>query len=52
MPYKERLSILKDAEVNDWYSAPNLSLEEKRIHFALNDLELDVIKSIRSIRIN
>ena len=47
MPYKERLTILHDAEVNDLYSIPTLSLEEKRISFALNDLEQDVIKSIR-----
>ena len=48
MPYKERLTILHDAEVNELYSIPTLSLEEKRISFALNDLEQDVIKSIRN----
>lgn len=47
MPYKERLKILHDAEINDLYGIPNLTLEEKRISFALNDLEMDVIKSIR-----
>ena len=47
MPYKERLTILNDAEVNDLYSIPTLSLEEKRISFVRNDLEQGVIKSIR-----
>lgn len=47
MPYKERLTILHHAEISDLYGTPSLSLEEKRISFALNDLELDVIKSIR-----
>ncbi len=47
MPYKERRTILQTAEINDLYSIPSLSLEEKRVSFALNDLELDVVKSIR-----
>lgn len=47
MPYNERLKILHDAEINDLYGIPSLTLEEKRISFALNDLEMDVIKSIR-----
>lgn len=47
MSYSKRLSILHEAEINDLYGIPCLSLEEKRVSFALNDLELDVIKSIR-----
>ena len=48
MSYKERLTILHEAEINDLYCLPSLSLEEKRVSFALNDLELDVIKSFRN----
>ena len=47
MSYKERLTILHESEINDLYGVPSLSLEEKRVSFALNDLEQDVIKSIR-----
>jgi len=47
MPGSKRLTILHQAEINDLYGVPSLSLEEKRVRFALNDLELDVIKSIR-----
>jgi hypothetical protein len=47
MSYKERLTILHTAEINDLYGVPKLSLEEKRISFALNDMEQDVIDSIR-----
>lgn len=31
MPYKERLTILHTAEINDLYGVPSLSLEEKRV---------------------
>jgi len=48
MLYKERLTILQTAEINDLYGIPCLSLEEKRVSFTLNDLELDVIKTIRA----
>ena len=47
MPGSKRLTILHQAEINDLYGVPSLSLEEKRVRFALNDLELDVMKSIR-----
>ena len=47
MPFKERLTILHKSEISDLYGIPYLSLEEKRVSFALNDLELSVIKSIR-----
>ena len=48
MPNSKRLTILHEAEINDLYGVPSLSLEEKRVSFALNDLEQDVIKSIRA----
>ncbi len=48
MLYKERLTILQTAEINDLYGIPCLSLEEKRVSFTLNDLELNMIKSIRA----
>ena len=48
MSYKERLTILHEAEINDLYGIPSLSLEGKRVSFALNDPEQDVIKSIRN----
>lgn len=47
MPNSKRLTILHTAEINDLYGIPSLSLEEKRVSFALNDLELDAINSIR-----
>ena len=47
MPNSKRLTILHEAEINDLYGVPSLSLEEKRVSFALNDLEQDAIKSIR-----
>ena len=47
MPNSKRLTILHEAEINDLYGVPSLSLEEKRVSFALNDLELDAINSIR-----
>jgi hypothetical protein len=47
MPNSKRLTILHEAEVNDLYGVPSLLLEEKRVNVAVNDLELDAIKSIR-----
>ena len=47
MPNSKRLTILHTAEINDLYGIPSLSLEGKRVSFALNDLELDAINSIR-----
>ena len=46
MPNSKHLIILHEAEINDLYGVPRLSLEEKRVSFSLNDLEQDVIKSI------
>lgn len=48
MSYKGRLTILHTAEINHLYGIPSLSLEVKRVSFALNDLEQDVIKTIRN----
>lgn len=48
MSYKERLKILHEAEIHDLYGVPRLTLEGKRFTFALNDLEMDMIKSIRN----
>ncbi|MFT6387987.1 MAG: hypothetical protein ACJAUP_001359 [Cellvibrionaceae bacterium] len=47
MYYNERLTILHEGEINDLYGVHNMSLEKKRVSFALNDLALDVIDSIR-----
>lgn len=43
MPYSKRLTILYTAEINDLYGVPGLSLEEKRVSFALDDLEHEAI---------
>ena len=48
IPNSKRLTILHEAEITDLYGIPKLSLEEKRVSFALNDPEQDVIKSIRA----
>jgi hypothetical protein len=47
MSYAERIQILTESEINDLYSPPCLSLEERRFYFTLNDLEMKVVKSIR-----
>ena len=48
MLYSKRLTILQEAEVYDLFGIPNLSVEEKRVYFSLNDSESDVIQSIRN----
>ena len=47
MPNSKRLTILNEAEVKDLYGVPSLSLEVKRVSFVLNDMEQDIIQSIR-----
>jgi hypothetical protein len=47
MSNSTRLTILHTAEINDLYGVLSLSLEEKRVSFALNELEQDAIKSVR-----
>ena len=49
MPNSKRLTILNEAEVKDLYGIPSLSLEEKRVSFALNNLEQDVIKQVSPV---
>jgi len=39
MSNSKRLTIVHTAEINDLYGVPRLSLEERRVSFALNDLE-------------
>lgn len=48
MAYTERPQILLESEINDLYSPPGFTLEERRFYFALNDLEVRAVKSIRS----
>ncbi len=47
MAIQKQLQILTESEINDLYSPPCFSLEERRFYFALNDLETTVVKSIR-----
>ena len=35
MAYTERLQILIDSEINDLYSPPSFTLEERRFYFTL-----------------
>ena len=37
----KRLSILLESEINELYSPPSLSSEQRRHYFSLNDIELD-----------
>lgn len=48
MAFTERLQILIESEINDLYSPPSFSLEERRYYFSLNDKETKVAKSIRN----
>ncbi len=48
MAYTERLQILIESEINDLYSPPCFTLEERRLYFSLNDKEAKVAKSIRN----
>lgn len=48
MAYTERLQILIDAEINDLYSPPSFTLEERRFYFTLNEMEARVANAIRS----
>ena len=43
----KRLTILLDSEVKELYSLPTLTLEQKRLSFLLNDLEMDALASIK-----
>ncbi len=48
MAYTERLQILIDSEINDLYSPPSFTLEERRFYFTLNEMEARVANAIRS----
>ncbi|MCV5208975.1 DUF4158 domain-containing protein, partial [Escherichia coli] len=47
MAIKNELSILTKAEQLDLYSPPLLSLEQQRLYFTPNEIELTELKSIR-----
>ena len=47
MAIKNELSILTKAEQLDLYSPPLLSLEQQRLYFTPNEIELTESKSIR-----
>ena len=47
MAYTERLQVLIESEINELYSPPSFSLEERRFYFSLNDREAKVAQSIR-----
>lgn len=49
MAYTERIRILLESEINELYSPPSFSLEERRYYFSLNDREAQVAKSIRNL---
>ncbi len=48
MAYTERLQILIESEINDLYSPPSFTLEERRFYFSLNDKESKAVKSLRN----
>ncbi|MEW5249619.1 DUF4158 domain-containing protein [Microbulbifer sp. 2201CG32-9] len=43
----KRRAILLDSEIQDLYGAPELTHEQKRYYFSLNDPEFDALRSIR-----
>lgn len=47
MAYTKRIQILLESEINELYSPPSFSVEERRHYFSLNDQEAQVAKSIR-----
>ncbi|MCP5014113.1 MAG: DUF4158 domain-containing protein, partial [Ketobacter sp.] len=48
MAIQKRLQILIASEINDLYSPPSFTLEERRFYFALNDQEAKAANSIRN----
>jgi len=48
MAYTERLQILIKSEIDDLYSPPSFTLEERRFYFSLDDKEAKTAKSIRN----
>ncbi len=43
----KRLTILLDSEIQELYSPPTLSIEQKRLYFVLNDLEMAMFSAFR-----
>lgn len=48
MTIQKRLQILIESKINDLYSPPRFTLEERRFYFALNDKEANVASSTRN----
>ena len=46
-PSRKRLTILHQPEIQDLFGPPKLTVEEKRLYFALNDPEIEAFHSIR-----
>ncbi len=46
--HRKRLTILLESEIRDLFSPPKLTIEEKRLYFALNDLEEEAFNRIRN----
>jgi hypothetical protein len=44
---RRRRTILLDSEIGELYGAPQLTPEQKRHYFSLNDPESDALRSIR-----
>ena len=44
----KRLSILLDSEINELYSPPSLTSEQRRLYFSLNDIELDSFNRLKN----
>ena len=49
MAIQKRLQILIESEINDLYSPPCFTLEERRFYFALNDQEAKAAKCKRPV---
>ncbi len=43
----KRLSILLESEINELYSPPSLTSEQRRHYFSLNDIELDSFNRLK-----
>jgi len=47
--YNKRIKILSEAEINDLYSLPKFTLEERIVFFSLNKKERQLIEKIPDI---
>ena len=43
----KRLSILPDSEINELYSHPSLTSEQRRHYFSLNDIEFESFNRLK-----